>query len=184
MAEAEATSPIPTETEMEDESTESWWTFKRAIVVSFSIFVGTYVIIFLMGLVAAIIWNESAASFFRYFRDLMTIALAISSAMVVIATGILIVQIGRFINLLRSEVKPITDDTKQAIRNVRATTEFVQKHAVEPIIQFQSFLSGLMAFLHEIVLITQILQRRDADKNQDSDSSTSSDSEQKEGESG
>ncbi|MDQ7025544.1 MAG: hypothetical protein Q9P01_10150 [Anaerolineae bacterium] len=182
MAEAKSTSPNPTETEAEDESTASWWTFKRAIIVAFSIFVGTYVLIFLIGLVAAIIWNESAASFFRYFRDLMTIALAISSAMIVIATGILIVQIARFINLIRSEVKPITDDTKQAIRNVRVTSEFVQKHAVEPIIQVQSFLAGLIAFLREIILISQVLQRRDSDKNQESDTSTPSETEQKEGE--
>ena len=73
-------------------------------------------------------------------------------------------QIARFVNLLRSEVKPITEDTKQAIKNVRVTSEFVQKNAVKPVIKSQSFLAGLLAFLSEITKISRILQRRNKDE--------------------
>lgn len=148
----------------ENENSSSWWTFQRIVIIAVSVFVGIYVLLFLIGFVSALIWNESAAAFFRYFRDLVSIGLALSSLMVFVGIGILIVQVARFVNLLRSEVKPLGDDAKQALRNVRITSEFVQKHAVEPIIRFQAFLAGLIAFLREIVIITQLLQRRDGIK--------------------
>jgi hypothetical protein len=171
MAQAKSTSPT-TDGQAEGESTRSWFTFKRAFSIALALFIGIFIMVFACGFIASLLWNESAASFFSYFRDLMTIGLTMSGIMIVVGIGILIAQIARFVNLIRSEIKPITEDTKQAIRNVRATTEFVQKHAVEPIIQFQSFLAGLIAFLREIVIITQILQRHDADKKQDTDNSS------------
>ena len=148
----------------ENENSDSWWSFQRIVIVAVSVFIGVYVLLFLIGFISALIWNESAAAFFRYFRDLVSIGLALSSLMVFVGIGILIVQVARFVNLLRSEVKPLGEDAKQALRNVRITSEFVQRHAVEPIIRFQAFLAGLIAFLREIVIITQLLQRRDGIK--------------------
>jgi hypothetical protein len=162
MAEAKAT--LPATTTQQEESDSSWFTFNRALIIGVAAFIGIFVLVFACGFISAIVWNESAASFFRYFRDLMTIGLTMSGIAIVVGIGILVMQIARFVNLIRSEIKPITDDTKQAIRNVRVTSEFVQKHAVEPIIQFQSFLVGLVAFLREIVLLSKLWQRN-ADEN-------------------
>jgi ABC-type multidrug transport system fused ATPase/permease subunit len=161
MAEATISSPDTQAQTAENENTQSWWTFQRIVIAAVAAFIGIYVLLFLIGFVSALIWNEGAAAFFRYFRDLITIGLALSSMMVFVGIGILIAQVARFVNLLRSEVKPLGEDAKQALRNVRVTSEFVQKHAVEPIIRIQAFLAGIIAFLREIVLITQLLQRRD-----------------------
>ncbi|MEO1287250.1 MAG: hypothetical protein AAFV93_05740, partial [Chloroflexota bacterium] len=94
-----------------------------------------YLLIFLLGFWRAWVDPAGSAAFFEYVRGLFETVVSIASIVIIIAIGVLIVQIARFVNLLRSEVKPITEDTKQAFRNVRATSEFVQENAVKPIIQ-------------------------------------------------
>lgn len=134
-------------------------TYAIGAVVSFVLI---YVLMFVIGLIAALLFNGSAASFFAYFRDLLTIALSLTTMVIFVGIGILTIQIARFVNLLRSELKPITQDTRRAVSEIRSTISFVQKHAVSPIIQTASFLSGLTAFLREIVRISRILQKKDA----------------------
>jgi membrane protein implicated in regulation of membrane protease activity len=146
-----------------EEETSNRWTFQRITIVSVGAIVAFYVLLFLIGLVTAIAFGERAAAWFSYFRDLINIALAVSTLVIVVGVGVLIVQIARFVNLLRSEVKPITEDTQKALKEVRTTAQFVQKHGVSPIIKGQSFFAGILAFLREIVRITRILQRRTDD---------------------
>lgn len=122
-----------------------------------------YLLIFLIGFWRAWVDPSGSAAFFEYVRGLFETVVSIASIVIIIAIGVLIVQIARFVNLLRSEVKPITEDTKQAFRNVRATTAFVQENAVKPIIKAASFTSGLIAFLREISRISKILQKRSAE---------------------
>lgn len=119
-----------------------------------------YLLIFLFGFWRAWVDPDGSAAYFEYVRGLFEMIVSIASIVIVIAIGVLILQIARFINLLRSEVKPITEDTKQAIKNVRATSEFVQKNAVKPVIGAYSFTAGLIAFLRELSHISRILQRR------------------------
>jgi hypothetical protein len=137
----------------------SFQTFAIGAVVSFLLI---YVLIFVIGLIAAIVYDGAAASFFAYFRDLLTIALSLTTMVIFVGLGILVIQIARFVNLLRSELKPISEDTRRAVAEIRSTVGFVQKHAVSPIIQTASFLSGLTAFLRELVRISRILQKKDA----------------------
>jgi hypothetical protein len=120
-----------------------------------------YLGLFLFALVMALMNAEGAASFFGYLRDLISIALTLTGLLIMIGLGVILIQAARFVNLLRSEVKPITDDAQEAAKNVKTTSEFVQKEAVEPIIQSQAFFAGLLKFLREIVSITRLLRRRD-----------------------
>jgi membrane protein implicated in regulation of membrane protease activity len=100
------------------------------------------------------------AAVIAYWRDLITIAVMLQVILIVMGIAVLVIQIARFVNLLRSEVKPITDDAQQTLKQARATTEFVTKHTAEPIIQTASFFSGLFAFLREIIRLGRILKRR------------------------
>ncbi|MEL6306873.1 MAG: hypothetical protein AAFQ52_01960 [Chloroflexota bacterium] len=118
-----------------------------------------YIAFFVVGLYRAWVDPVGSANYFEYIRGLFETILSVAMTLIIIAIGVLVIQIARFINLLRSEIKPITEDTKQAIKNVRVTTEFVQKNAVKPIIKGQSFLAGLIAFLREISRISSILRR-------------------------
>jgi hypothetical protein len=122
-----------------------------------------YLGVFIWGLGSALLNPEGAAGYWNYFRNLVEIVVAMAAIVIFVATGILIVQIARFVNLLRSEVKPISEDTKLAIKNVRVTAEFVQKHGLAPIIRFQAFLAGFIAFLSEIIRVSRLLQERKAE---------------------
>lgn len=168
MAETTADVALPAEVNTVEEESDGFWTFQRIAMVSVGAIVGFYILLFLIGLVTAIAFGESAAMWFGYFRNLVNIALAVSTLVIFVGIGVLIVQIARFVNLLRSEVKPITEDSQKALQEVRATAQFVQKNSVQPIIQGQAFFAGLLAFLREIVRLTQILQRR-TDEAQDAD---------------
>jgi len=126
-----------------------------------------YVAFFAFGLWRAWVDPVGSANYFEYIRGLFETILSVAITLIIIAIGVLIIQIARFINLLRSEIKPITEDTKQAIKNVRVTSEFVQKNAVKPIIKGQSFLAGLLAFLREISRITRVLRRTRTTTSQD-----------------
>lgn len=123
-----------------------------------------YLSIFLFGFWRAWVDPVGSANYFEYLRGLFDMVVSIAIIVIIISIGVLIVQIARFVNLLRSEVKPITEDTKQAIKNVRVTSEFVQKNAVAPVIKSQSFLAGLIAFLRELSKISRLLQRRNKDE--------------------
>jgi len=128
-----------------------------------------YLAVFIWGLVSALLDPEGAAGFWSYFRNLIEIILSMAAILIFIALGVLVVQIARFVNLLRSEIKPLSEDTKNAMKNVRVTTEFIQKHGIAPIIRFQAFLAGVIAFLNEIMRISRLLQQRkeEEDKNKE-----------------
>ena len=128
-----------------------------------------FVLIFAFAFWRAWVDPDGSAAYFEYIRGLFEMITSIAIILIIISIGVLIIQIARFINLLRSEVKPITEDTKQAIKNVRATSEFVQKNAVKPVISAQSFIAGLIAFLRELSHISRILQRRNEGTERDTD---------------
>lgn len=128
-----------------------------------------YLLIFIIGFAMAWFYPQGSAGRFDYIRSLFEIIVSISIILIFIAVGVLILQIARFVNLLRSEVKPITRDTKQAIKNVRVTTEFVQKNAIKPVIETNTFIAGLIAFLREIARVSRLFQRRNKETEETSD---------------
>jgi hypothetical protein len=137
------------------------WSLTRVVMWAAGGFIG--LILLLFGMAAVYAWTNDAveaANRMDYWRNLVTIFISLQIIVIVVAIGILIVQIARFVNLLRSEVKPITQDAQQTMQTARATTEFVSKHGVEPVIKTLSFTAGLLAFLREIVQLGRILKRQ------------------------
>lgn len=126
-----------------------------------------YLGVFVWGLVSALLDPQGAAAYWAYFRNLIEIILAMAAILIFVALGVFVVQIARFINLLRSEIKPISEDAKLAVKNVRVTAEFVQKHGIAPIIRLQAFLAGLIAFLSEIIRVSRLLQDHKTDASED-----------------
>lgn len=149
---------VPIESVEEEDS--GGWSIQRITIVSVGALLAVYVLLFVIGLIVAIAFGEGAARWFGYFKDLVNIAVSVSTLVIVVGVGVLVIQVARFVNLLRSEVKPITEDAQTALAEVRTTAQFVQKHSVSPIIKGQSFLAGVLAFLREIIRLTQVLQRR------------------------
>jgi hypothetical protein len=76
------------------------------------------------------------------FRDIAIIALAAESGLVGLALIVLIVQVARLTNMLEYEVKPILENTSDAVRTVRGTAAFMSEHMVSPVIRVSSYASG------------------------------------------
>jgi len=153
---AAAQNPTPTQ---EEASTSRRWTLNRIVMLTAIGIIALIVLIFVIGLVAALVNPQGAQAFFAYLRDLMLIVLAVQGILIVTAVAVVIVQVARFVNLLRSEVKPITDDTREAINNVRVTTHVVRKGALEPLLVVNGFFAGLLAFLREFFKIRRLIRR-------------------------
>lgn len=146
------------------------WTLTRVVTWAVGFFIGLILLLFVMAVFYA--WTSDAveaANRMDYWRNLVSIFMTLLIIIIVMAVGILIVQIARFVNLLRSEVKPITQDAQQTLKTARATTEFVSKHTVEPVIKTVSFTAGLLAFLREIVQLGRILKHQSKGSSTDGD---------------
>lgn len=150
-----------------EEESESRWTLTR-VVSYFAIgLIALFVLLFVFALIVALTSDiRSASALFQYIRDLVTIVLSIQVILIISATAILIVQVAWFVNLLRSEVKPIIEDTQDAVRNVRVTTEFVGKQTREPLIKINAFVAGLIAFLRELFRFRRVMRPSDSSARQ------------------
>ena len=73
------------------------------------------------------------------------------SVLVIAALTILLLQAAGFLIMLRSEIKPILDNARETTRLSKATAQFVNSNALDPLIQIKSFLAGLLAFLRELI---------------------------------
>lgn len=162
----EQSTPVDDRLTTESES-DNGFSFTRWTFIIVGAIVVIYIVVFSFGFIAAVVNVEWARPFFAYFRNLILLLLSLTSILIVVGVGVLLIQIARFVNLLKSEVQPITRDAQAAIKTVRTTTEFVQKNAVQPIIQTSSFLVGLLTFLREIARLSRLLQQRDAEDKSD-----------------
>ena len=80
-------------------------------------------------------------------RDIFIIVMALESLVIGAALVVLIVQIAQLTNLLRHEIKPILDSTRETINTMRGTTAFMSENLVEPVIKLNSYLAALQRLL-------------------------------------
>lgn len=134
--------------------------FTRYVMIGAGVLIGLVLLVLVAGIVIALADPSGAAGFFEYVRNLLIIILTVQGILIITALALLLIQVARFVNLLRSETQPIASDTREALRNVKVTTQFASREAVGPIIQTQSFMSGLFVFLREIFKIRRIVRRK------------------------
>jgi hypothetical protein len=116
---------------------------KRQWVVAGIIIAG---IIFLSGVVIAIIELTSHPAVATNVRDIFIIFMAVESLIIGAALVVLVIQIAGLINLLQNEVKPILESTSETVNTLRGTTEFLSENLIEPVIKLNSYLAGLKKF--------------------------------------
>lgn len=104
-------------------------------------------------LVAALTAAETWSPFIRIFRDIFLFLLLLESVLIIAALTILLLQVAGFLIMLKSEVKPILDNARETTRLSKATAQFINSNAVDPLIQIKSFVAGLLAFLRELLRI-------------------------------
>jgi cytochrome b561 len=140
----------------------SRWTL-RNVVIGASVILIVLVVVAIIGSIALAlnVDAQEAASRMSYIRDIVTVLLTAVVILIIAGIAVLILQIARFVNLLINEVKPITEDTKRAVKHAAVAAEFASKRGVEPIIKTQAFFFGLAAFFRELLKLSKVLQRRD-----------------------
>ena len=75
-------------------------------------------------------------------RDIFIIILALESLLMGAALIILIIQLAVLSNLLQNEIRPILSSTKETIRTVKGTSQFLSERAVKPILSISGFIAG------------------------------------------
>jgi len=121
------------------------------------------VLIMLGALVAALTAATTWAPVIQIFRDTLLIVLLLESLLIIAAVTVVLLQVAGFFIMLRSEVKPILDHARETTRLGKATAQFINTNAVDPVIQIKSFLAGLLAFLRELILLRGIVMREAPD---------------------
>lgn len=76
-------------------------------------------------------------------RDIVIIFMAGESLLIGFVLIVLIVQVARLTELLRSEIKPILDSTNETLGTLRGTTRFLSDHLVEPVVKVNSSFMAL-----------------------------------------
>ena len=129
---------------------------------------GILVILILFGvaLAAALTAAETWAPVFRIFRDVFLLILILETVLVISALAVLMLQAAGFLIMLKTEVKPIIDNAREATRLSKATARFINNNAVDPLIQIRSFISGLLAFLRELIRIRNLVASEELTKDQ------------------
>lgn len=108
-------------------------------------------------LTAALTAPATWAPLIQIFRDVLLIILILESILVIAALAILMLQAAGFLIMLKTEVKPILNNARETTRLSKATAQFINSNAVDPLIQIRSFLSGLLAFLREMIRIRNLV---------------------------
>ncbi len=104
-------------------------------------------------LAAALTAAETWAPFIQIVRDVLLLILILESLLIIGALAIFLLQVAGFLIMLKTEIKPILDNARETTRLSKATAEFINSNAVDPLIQIKSFLAGLLAFLRELIRI-------------------------------
>ena len=128
-------------------------------LIKFTAITGLLLIVLLLvgALVAALTAADTWAPVIQIFRDVLLVALLLESLLIIAAVTVLLLQMAGFLIMLKSEVKPILDNARETTRLGKATAQFINTNAVDPVIQIKSFLAGLLAFLRELILLRGIV---------------------------
>jgi hypothetical protein len=136
--------------ESEQQEEKSGLSITRIAIWSVGGLVAIIALIFIGGLVLAILDVERAGQLIQLLRDFLVIILTLEGIMILFAFAVLLIQIARSVNLVQTEVKPILDNTQDAVNTAKGTAEFVSKNAVQPVLRVSSFMAGLWAFVREL----------------------------------
>ncbi len=144
----------------------------RLIKVTSIIGILLIVLLLAAALAAALTAAETWAPFVQIFRDVFLLLLLLESVLVIAALAILLLQAAGFLIMLRSEIKPILDNARETTRLSKATAQFVNSNALDPLIQIKSFLAGLLAFLRELIRLRAAVLADEADADETHETKT------------
>ncbi|MDO9546170.1 MAG: hypothetical protein Q7J07_05415 [Pelolinea sp.] len=107
------------------------------------IIIAILAVLFLVGVVIGIILlSRSDTQVTGQVRDIFIIVLAMESFLIGAALIILVIQLALLSNLIQNEIKPILFSTKETIRMVKGTSQFISDKAVKPIVSIGGLFAG------------------------------------------
>jgi len=99
--------------------------------------------LFLIGISVGVVFlAKSDAQITSQVRDIFIIILVLESFLIGAALIILIIQLALLSNLIQNEIRPILSSTKETIRTVKGTSQFITERAVRPIVSIGGMLAG------------------------------------------
>ncbi len=99
--------------------------------------------LFLIGITVGVVFlAKSDAQITSQVRDIFIIILVLESFLIGAALIILIIQLALLSNLIQNEIRPILSSTKETIRTVKGTSQFITERAVRPIVSIGGMLAG------------------------------------------
>lgn len=136
--------PLPVEEESSGPSIVKW------VIISLAVLAITIIVGLIIAILGAVSDSAGVANFFRILRDFFIVVLALQGVLICIALIVLILQISALISLIRTEIKPIVDETRQTMSTIRGTAQFVSKNVTSPIIRTSALVTGAATFLREL----------------------------------
>jgi len=107
------------------------------------IIIAVIIALFLIGITFGVVFlAKSDAQITSQVRDIFIIILVFESFLIGAALIILIIQLALLSNLLQNEIRPILSSTKETIRTVKGTSQFISERAVRPIVTIGGMLAG------------------------------------------
>jgi len=107
------------------------------------IIISAIALLFLIGTAIGIFFlARSNAEITSQVRDIFIIVLAMESFLIGAALIILIIQLAVLSNLIQNEIQPILNSTKETIRTVKGTSQFISEKAVRPIVSIGGLFAG------------------------------------------
>lgn len=107
------------------------------------IIIAVTAILFAIGITIGVVYlAKSDAQITSQVRDIFIIILVMESFLIGGALVILIIQLALLSNLLQNEIRPILSSTKETIRTVKGTSQFISERAIRPIVSIGSILAG------------------------------------------
>jgi len=116
---------------------------QRIIILAAGGLIGIILLLFIITLLLAANNIEQTEQVIRLLRDLMIIFLALEGILIILALAILILQIAQLVNILQNEVRPILENTQEAVETAATTTKFVSRNVTTPLISVLGFSAGL-----------------------------------------
>jgi hypothetical protein len=120
------------------------------IIIAVAALAGLVILALVIALLGGLSGSEGVAAAFRVLRDFFIIVLALQGILISIALVVLVLQLTALINLLRNEIKPIIDETRQTATTVRGTAQFVSDNVASPVIKVSAAVAGARAFVGEL----------------------------------
>lgn len=137
----------------------SRWTLRNIVILAAGGVFALMLLIFIVAMLLAANNIEQTEQMVRLLRDLMIIFLAMEGALIVLALAILILQIAQLINVVQNEVKPILENTQDAVNTASTTVRFVSSNVTGPLVAASGFLAGLGTLISNLFGIRQAVRR-------------------------